>query len=71
LALSEVGVEKVDFSENGLEMGDQKCIGRRRKSFVRHPCGMFFERDFWERVFQQPQSEALIERFKSIKLLSR
>ena len=37
-----VGVEKVDFSENGLEMGDQKYIGRRRKSFIRHPSAMFF-----------------------------
>jgi hypothetical protein len=56
-----VGVEKVDFSENGLEMGDQKCIGCQRKSFIGHPSATFFEHDFWERVFQQPQTESLFE----------
>ena len=61
-----MGIEKVDFSENGLEMGDQKYIGRQRKSFIRHPIAMFFERDFWERVFQQPQGLALIDLFRSI-----
>jgi hypothetical protein len=31
--LTGVGVEKADFSENRLEMGDQKYIGRRRESY--------------------------------------
>ena len=48
--LAGVGVEKVDSSENELEMGDPKYIGRRRKSLIRHPGAIFFERDFWERV---------------------
>jgi hypothetical protein len=55
------GVEKVDLSENRLEIDDQKCIGSRRKPLIGHTRAMFFEHDFSERVFQQPQAKALVD----------
>jgi hypothetical protein len=70
LMTSGVGVEKVDFSENQPEMGDQKCIGGRRRSFIGHPSAMFFEHDFCERVFQQAQDNALIE-YPQLKSVTR
>jgi hypothetical protein len=32
-----VGVEKVDIHKNGVILGDRKCLGDPRKSFVGHP----------------------------------
>jgi hypothetical protein len=32
-----VGVEKVDIYKNGVILGDRKCLGDPRKSFVGHP----------------------------------
>ena len=52
--ISPVGVEKVRFPENRLQMGDQKCIRGRRRSFIGHPSATIFRRDLCKRVFQQP-----------------
>jgi hypothetical protein len=32
-----VGVEKLDIRKNGMILGDRKCLGGPRKSFVGHP----------------------------------
>jgi hypothetical protein len=37
LAMTGVGVEKVDIHKNGVIFGDRKCLGDPRKSFVGHP----------------------------------
>jgi PIN domain nuclease of toxin-antitoxin system len=37
LAITGVGVEKVDTHKNGVILGDRKCLGDPRKSFVGHP----------------------------------
>jgi hypothetical protein len=36
------------------KLGDQKCIPRWRKSFIRHPSASSFQGESAERVFQQP-----------------
>jgi hypothetical protein len=42
LLLSGVGVEKVPFSQNDGKLGDRKCLGKPRTSFVGHPNAKFF-----------------------------
>jgi hypothetical protein len=37
LGILVVGVEKVDIRKNGVILGDRKCLGGPRKSFVGHP----------------------------------
>jgi hypothetical protein len=37
-----VGVEKVDIHKNGVILGDRKCLGDQRKSFVGHPEATLF-----------------------------
>jgi len=44
-------------------MGDQKCIGGWRESFIGHPSATFFEHDFSERVFQQPRESSSTSRW--------
>jgi hypothetical protein len=50
-----VGVEKVHFSQNSQNLGDRKCLGKLRKSFVGHPSAILFLRISREGVFQQPR----------------
>jgi hypothetical protein len=50
-----VGVEKVHFSQNSENLGDRKCLGKPRKSFVGHPSAILFLRISLEGVFQQPR----------------
>jgi hypothetical protein len=47
-----VGVAKVHFSQNNEDLGNRKCLGKPRKSFVGHPNAILFLR---EGVFQQPR----------------
>jgi hypothetical protein len=42
------------------KLGDQKCIPRWRKSFIRHPSASSFQGESAERVFQQPQAIAQV-----------
>jgi hypothetical protein len=42
LVLTGVGVEKVDIHKNGVILGDRKCLGDQRKSFVGHPDATLF-----------------------------
>jgi hypothetical protein len=42
LTLTGVAVEKVHFLQNSEKLGDRKCLGKRRKSFVGHPGAIFF-----------------------------
>jgi hypothetical protein len=51
-----VGVEKVQFPQNNENLGDRKCLGKPRKSFVGHPNATLFWRTSREGVFQQPQA---------------
>jgi hypothetical protein len=54
-----VAVEKLHFSQNGENLGDRKCLPKRRSSFVGLPIAKFFRPVSGERVFQQPQAIAL------------
>src|SRR2546430_16283232 len=56
LAKSGVGVEKVHFPQNSENLGDRKCLGKSRKSFVGHPDAILFLRISQKGVFQQPQA---------------
>src|ERR1039458_7969573 len=38
------------------DLGDRKCIGKSRKSFVGHPSAKFFRPVLRDRVFQHPQA---------------
>jgi hypothetical protein len=50
-----VGIEKVHFPQNNQNLGDRKCPGKPRKSFVGHPDAILFLRISREGVFQQPR----------------
>jgi hypothetical protein len=50
-----VGVEKVHFPQNNEKLGDGKCLGKPRKSFVGHPNAILCLRISWEGVFHQPR----------------
>jgi hypothetical protein len=49
-----VGVEKLHFRQNSENLGDRKCLGKPRTSFVGHPSAKFLQPFSDERVFQQP-----------------
>jgi hypothetical protein len=66
LASTGVGVEKVDIRKNGVILGDSKCLGGPRKSFVGHSDAMEFGTSFRRRVFQQPQAKSLIEQKENL-----
>jgi hypothetical protein len=55
-----VDVEKVPFSRSTENLGDRKCLGKLRKSFVGLPGAKFFWPFSGEGVFQQPQAISLI-----------
>jgi hypothetical protein len=61
LTLSGVAVEKLHFRQNSENLGDRKCLGKPRTSFLGHPDAILFLRISRERVFQQPQAISLIE----------
>jgi hypothetical protein len=48
-------VEKLHFLQNSKNLGDRKCLGKLRKSFVGHPDKILFSRISLERVFQHLQ----------------
>jgi len=48
-------VEKLHFLQNSKNLGDRKCLGKLRKSFVGHPDTILFSRISRERVFQHPR----------------
>jgi hypothetical protein len=50
-----VGVEKVHFPQNSQNLGDGKCLGKPRKSFVGLPIAKFFRAFSGDGVFQQPR----------------
>jgi hypothetical protein len=60
VVVTSVGVEKVHFPQNSQNLGDRKCLGKLRKSFVGHPDAFLFLRISREGVFQQPQAITLI-----------
>jgi hypothetical protein len=53
--LTPVAVEKVPFSRKSENLGDRKCLGKLRKSFVGLPSAKFFQPFSGEGVFQQPR----------------
>jgi hypothetical protein len=56
-----VGVEKVDIHKNGAILGDRKCLGDPRKSFVGHSDATQFGTSSSRRVFQQPLAQSHTE----------
>jgi hypothetical protein len=42
LLQSGVAVEKLHFSQNSENLGDRKCLGKPRKSFLGHPNAILF-----------------------------
>jgi len=48
-----VGAEKIHLPQNSQNLGDRKCLGKLRKSFVGLPDAILFLRILQERVFQQ------------------
>jgi len=56
LVLTPVAVEKLHFLQNSKNLGDRKCLGKLRKSFVGHPDTILFSRISRERVFQHRQA---------------
>jgi hypothetical protein len=50
-----VAVEKVRFPQNSKQLGDRKCLGKLRKSFVGHPDAILSWRILRKGVFQQPR----------------
>jgi hypothetical protein len=57
--LTGVAVEKVPFSRNSENLGNRKCLGKLRKSFVGLPNAKVFRPFSGEGVFQQPQAFTL------------
>jgi hypothetical protein len=45
--------------QNSQSLGDRKCLGKLRKSFVGHSDAILFLRISRERVFQHPQAFTL------------
>jgi hypothetical protein len=58
-----VAVEKLHFLQNSGFLGDGKCLGKPRKSFVGLPIAKFSRAFSGDGVFQQPQAISLIEGF--------
>jgi len=56
-----VAVEKLHFLQNSKTLGDRKCLGKLRKSFVAHPDTILFSRISGERVFQHPRLLTTVE----------
>jgi hypothetical protein len=56
-----VAVEKLHFLQNSKNLGDRKCLGKLRKSFVGHPDTILFSRISRERVFQHPRLITTVE----------
>ena len=56
-----MGVEKVAFLKKLPELGDRKCPGDPRESFIAHPDTILFLRFSLSRVFQQPRLITSIE----------
>jgi hypothetical protein len=46
-----VAVEKLHFLQNSRNLGDRKCLGKSRKSFVGHPDAILFFANFLRRSF--------------------
>jgi hypothetical protein len=55
-----VAVEKVAFLEKLPKVGDRKCPGNPRESFIAHPDAILFSRFFLEGVFQHPRLLATV-----------
>jgi hypothetical protein len=49
---SGVGVEKIHFPQDSQNLGDRKCLGKPRESFVGHPDAFLFLRISREGVLQ-------------------
>ena len=61
LLVINVAVEKVPLSRNSENLGERKCLGKLRKSFVGLPNAEFFRPFSGEGVFQQPLALTLID----------
>jgi hypothetical protein len=54
-----VAVEKLAVYRIRRKLGDGKCLGDPRKSFIEHPGAILFSPNFLRGVFQQPQAITL------------
>jgi hypothetical protein len=66
LAVTGVGVEKVQFPPKQPKFGGYKMSRKLRKLFVAHPSAILFSRISRGGVFQQPQALALKPPFHGI-----
>jgi hypothetical protein len=57
-----VAVEKLHFLQSSKNLGDRKCLGKLRKSFVGHPDTILFSRISREGVFQHPRLISMVDR---------
>jgi hypothetical protein len=69
--LSGVAVEKLHFPQNSQNLGDRKCLGKPRTSFVGRPDAILFLRISREGVFQQLQATSLRRLFAFLKVNER
>jgi hypothetical protein len=65
-----VAVEKLYFPQNSGNLGDRKCLGKTRTSFVGHPDAILFLRISREGVFQQPRDFAPTDFQGGVRVLS-
>jgi hypothetical protein len=66
LALTGVAVEKVHFSQNSRNLGDRKCLGNPRKSFVLDTLGASALKERIGRPGQMSASSAHVPRLRLI-----
>jgi hypothetical protein len=66
LLITGMAVEKLHFRQNSEKLGDRKCLGKPRKSFVGHPDAILFSRISREGVFQHPQASLTMPAVSSI-----
>src|ERR1035438_6979906 len=62
LSQSGVAVEKVPFCQKSWNLGDRKCLPKRRSSFVGPSIEKFFRHFSGESVFQQPRLFSTVAR---------
>jgi hypothetical protein len=63
-----VAVEKLGISVIRQNLGDRKCPGEPRKSFIGHPDTICFQRIYGKGVFQQPRLFSTTESGKPLVL---
>jgi hypothetical protein len=66
LLLIGVAVEKLHFRQNCENLGDRKCLGKPRTSFVGHPDAILFLRISRERLFSTATGDSTQKPFAGV-----